>query len=751
MLCSGRFALALMISSLALGAAAQQTAVLQGRVSDANGRPIPGATVTLPDVNIGTITDDQGRFTLAPLPASETEVVISAAGWAPLRFRWHRGDSPRTWQLGLSRFEQRVTVTAGSNTRSVSEFDRAELSSSPAPDLDSTLRQVPGFTLFRRSPSWSANPTTQGVSLRGAGASGTSRAVVVLNGIPLNDPFGGWIYWGRVAPDTIDDATVVQGGASELYGTQAMGGAIELTRTHPLEEHLTATTYVGNLFTPGGSVMGDGKANAFWIGGAGSLFRTNGYVPVPKLQRGAVDTVSNSENASGWVQAERDFGSLTRVFLGGNFYGESRQNGTYLQFNSATIRELRTGGDWSSVAGGDLSARVYGSTESLRQTFSAVATDRASESLTRDQSVPVSQLGISAVWSKTAWSRHSLIAGSDVARIEGGSEEWAYSQGVRSSRILSGGAQFRTAGFIEDRIRLTSHALLSAGVRIDHWVNRDGRTRTEPISTGAVPTQVDYPDRSESFVSPRFGVDYAPFSRLVLKASVSRAFRSPTLNELYRSFRVGNILTLANADLSSERQTGVEGGATYTISSAHAVTGAYFWSRTADPVSNLTLSVTPAVIMRQRQNLGSLRSTGVEVSWNARWSKSVSTTAAYQFANAVVSSFSPEPTLIGLWIPQVARNNATAQLRFDRPGKFTIVLGGRYQGLQFDDDRNLSRLGGYFVADTYVSKNIRSNILVFAGVENLLDRRYEVARTPVAMVGPPILGRAGLKFYLGGR
>jgi outer membrane receptor protein involved in Fe transport len=90
-------------------------------------------------------------------------------------------------------------------------------------------------------------------------------------------------------------------------------------------------------------------------------------------------------------------------------------------------------------------------------------------------------------------------------------------------------------------------------------------------------------------------------------------------------------------------------------------------------------------------------------------------------------------------------------LRFDRPGKFTVVVGGRYQGLQYDDDRNLFRLGGYFVADTYVSKNIRSNILVFAGVENLLNRRYEVARTPVTMIGPPVLGRAGVRFYLGRR
>jgi outer membrane receptor protein involved in Fe transport len=115
----------------------------------------------------------------------------------------------------------------------------------------------------------------------------------------------------------------------------------------------------------------------------------------------------------------------------------------------------------------------------------------------------------------------------------------------------------------------------------------------------------------------------------------------------------------------------------------------------------------------------------------------------------VVSEFPADTSLVGLWIPQVARNNATAQLRFDRPGNYTLVIGGRYQGLQFDDDRNLFRLGSYFVAEVYGAKSVGRNVQVFLGTENLLNRRYEVAQTPVTMIGPPILARAGVRFTLG--
>src|SRR5262245_57994094 len=68
-------------------------------------------------------------------------------------------------------------------------FSVPDLEAAAAPTLDDSLRLMPGFTLFRRTGSRMANPTTQGVSLRGLGPSGASRALVLADGLPLNDPF----------------------------------------------------------------------------------------------------------------------------------------------------------------------------------------------------------------------------------------------------------------------------------------------------------------------------------------------------------------------------------------------------------------------------------------------------------------------------------------------------------------------------------------------------------------------------------
>jgi len=101
---------------------------------------------------------------------------------------------------------------------SVVTFEGSELRTAPAATLDDALRAVPGFSLFRRGDSLTANPTTQGVSLRGLGPSGASRSLVLLDGVPLNDPFGGWITWSKIPRESLGGAELVRGGGATAWG-----------------------------------------------------------------------------------------------------------------------------------------------------------------------------------------------------------------------------------------------------------------------------------------------------------------------------------------------------------------------------------------------------------------------------------------------------------------------------------------------------------------------------------------------------
>jgi outer membrane receptor protein involved in Fe transport len=750
------FGLLLLLASGAgdLRAAAGSSA--GGTVHDATGAPIAGAQVVLTqrDSKLRAQSDAQGRFVFTNAIGDSGTLTVTAPGFGRVDLPWHPEERHDGLDITLpvSRVEERVTVTAAGETPqpNVATLDREKLETSGAMTVEGALREVPGFKLFRRTPGWSTNGTTGGVSLRGVGANASSRALVLEDGIPAVDPYGAWVYWGQFVSAAIDRIEVVQGSESDLYGSEAMGGVINVIRKNPLETRFTADTSFGSSNTPIGSAMGAVRMGKWNVTASGEGFRTNGYMPLAASERGAVDTVVNSEHRTSDLLLEHLFGGNARAFLGGNYYQEARQNGTLLQVNSADLRQLRTGIDFTSRKLGSFGVRLFGGTESLWQTFSSVSADRNSEVLTRFQTVPVSHVGSSVLWSRTAGSRQMLLAGMDTQWVSGNDLEVAYTAGTPTANLNNGGSQ-RTIGFYgEDSIRLTSKLLLSIGGRADNWANQDGHQIITPIVSSVKAVSTLLPDRNESAFNPRAAVRYSISGAVTAFASVGRSFRAPSLDELYRSFRVGNVVTNANPNLVAERLTGGEVGLSTRIGNRLVLRGSYFYDIITDPVSNVTLTSTAALITRQRENLGRTRSQGVDVSAQTKISKALTLETAYQYAAAVVLSFPANASLVGLTVPQVPRNVATAQLRYSNPKTLTFAMQARYVGKQFDDDQNQFPLNGFFTADAYLSRRIRRGIDLYGAAENIFDRRYQVARTPIVQLGPPVMARAGLRLTFGG-
>src|SRR5436189_4069508 len=265
---------------------------------------------------------------------------------------------PQATQHSALSTQDSITVTATrTKTRladtpaSVVVLDRSAIAS--APTLDDALRQVPGFALFRRTGSRTANPTSQGVSLRGVGASGASRALVLDDGVPLNDAFGGWVYWGRVPRAALDRVEVLRGGASDLYGSSAMGGVVQFIRR---DSGVSFDASAGSQRTATASLFAAHRSGAWHGTVAADVLRTDGYVLVSEEQRGLVDTNANARHAAVDATIERAFGESARAFLRGSHYAESRENGTPLQINDTNLRQLSLG-----VDAGTLLLRAYGS------------------------------------------------------------------------------------------------------------------------------------------------------------------------------------------------------------------------------------------------------------------------------------------------------------------------------------------------------------------------------------------------------
>jgi outer membrane receptor protein involved in Fe transport len=743
--------------------AQSSTTHIEGIVQDQTGAPIARAEITLTKDSVvitETTTDSDGRFQIDAATMPDTMLTIRAQGFAPFESKLSQIQTNLPGlEIALlpAPLSEQVTVTAtrtgtrlADTAASIATLSSTDLSTTAAATLDDTLRQVPGFSLFRRSGSRTANPTTQGVSLRGVGASGASRAVVLSDGIPLNDPFGGWVYWSRVPRTSIQSIEVLRGGASHLYGSAALGGVVNIFTRQAQAPVLLLETSYGNQQTADASLYAGGRKDKWGASLAAETFRTDGYIIVDERERGRVDTPASSRNAVLNLNVERTLSKVGSVFAGASFFGEARQNGTPLQTNRTHIHQFVFGGDFQTRQAGELSIRAYGGTQVFDQNFSAVSADRNSETLTRLQRVPAQSTGISIQWSRAAWKRQTFVAGLEAREVRGASDETVFVAGRASSLVGAGGRE-RTVGlFLEDIISLTQNLFVTIGARADRWRNFDALSTTRPLASNAAATTNVFPDRTETAFSPQLSLLYKPASNLSLYISASRAFRAPTLNELYRTFRVGDVLTLANENLLAERLTGAETGASANAFNQKLnVRGAFFWSEITRPVANVTLMVQSALITRQRQNLGRTRSRGLELEWDARLTKRLTVSGGYLFAAATVLSFPANSALEGLLVPQVPRHQLTFQARYLNPSLINVGLQGRASGAQFDDDQNRFHLDKYFTLDALASRRITHSLEAFIAAENLLNQRYATGLTPVKTIGPPLLVRFGFRFHLG--
>jgi outer membrane receptor protein involved in Fe transport len=268
------------------------------------------------------------------------------------------------------------------------------------------------------------------------------------------------------------------------------------------------------------------------------------------------------------------------------------------------------------------------------------------------------------------------------------------------------------------------------------------------------PVSAPEPNVSQNVFDPRIGVLRHLTTNFAVTGTAFRAYRAPTENELYRTGQVGQATTLPNADLLSERATGWETG---VIVSGHdwrpSVRASYFWTEVNRPITALTIAVTPTAITEKRENLGQIRSRGVSLDFDTHPVRvgdfSLTATGGYQFANATVTQNSGDPELVGLWIPQVAHNMATAQVQAASTKLGLLRLEGRVSGHQFDDDANTFRLSGYFELNGYVSHGFSHGVEVYASGENLLNRTIQAGRTPVLTLATPQVGTIGVRWRLG--
>ncbi len=616
------------------------------------------------------------------------------------------------WPEVIHVFGQGLPTTSATPAYSTVVITREQLTATASGRLEEVLGSVAGFQQFRRSDSRSANPTAQGATLRALGGNASSRALVLLDGVPMLDPFFGHVPFSAIAPERLGSVRVTRGGGSGPFGSGALAGTIELESAGANDLGLFTGQIMANkrddteMSASLAPRIGNGFATI-----SGRWDRGDGFWTTPLDQR-----VPASVRASydGWS-------------LGGRLV--QRVAGLEVQVRAAAFddqRTLRFAGADNTVEGQDVSLRVVSrgpwQVDALAyaqwRNFSNVVISSTRFTRTLDQKdTPATGQGGKIEVRPPLGDDLTMRIGADYRRSEGDLAEDAYNavSGLRTEQRFAGGLNTNLGLFVENDVEL-GPLTLTGGVRADRYSIQDGYYRV--VNSAGTTTRNDaFATRSDWEVTWRGGALVRANDVLSLRAAAYTGLRLPTLNELYRPFAVFPVTTQANAALVPEKLRGFEAGIDFDVVDQGLRFGVTVFD---NQVRNAVANVTIGTNLRQRQNLDAVKAVGVEISGsyqNGPWGLD----ASLALTDAQVRSSGAALPLDGKRPAQTPGFSGSVSASYRLDSGLNVAATLRHVADQFEDDLQTDLLPAATTVDLFAQVPIAGGLSAVARVENLLD------------------------------
>jgi outer membrane receptor protein involved in Fe transport len=548
-----------------------------------------------------------------------------------------------------------------------------------------------------------------------------------------------------MSPLSIDHIEVVPSGASALFGNFALGGVLQVI-SRPIEgRSFDAVVAGGSLATRRFAARATERLGDFGVELSGEALHTDGYTPIVAAQRGLVDGPASSTHGTAAVRLEHRRGASTahaavRVFT------ESLEAGT--RHTTADVRTATYDAGWELARDpGTLGLQLFGGQQRFDQERARVSADRATASTASHQRTPSNNQGAVATFTARPLGGHAIVIGVDAQRVAGTATDALAPPMIQPGTLVTraaGGQQRFLGAFAQDAAQLTPELELAAAVRLDAWQDLAAR-RTLTLDDGSA-TTTRLAGASELQLDPRLGALVHVSRELAVRGSAYRAFRAPTLNELYRPFQVGTVLTAANDQLRPETLWGGELGTQIAVSGL-SLQATAFGNQLRDAIANVTLAAPMDGATRQRQNLGQARVLGLDLDLAWRPGASWTVRVAHTFSDGHVTAAPAHPDLAGKRLAQAPKHRTTVAMTYDRARIATLSVQVRYLGRQFEDDLNTQPIGAVVLVDARAERGLGHGFSIFASVQNLFDRHYLVGRAGIDTEGAPLTFELGLAYH----
>lgn len=607
--------------------------------------------------------------------------------------------------------------------------------------LDSALRKLSSVDTFRSIDSFTAHPTTQGVRFRHAATNATSRALLLVNGVPQNDPFGGWIYWNKLPFESISSLETFTIGSVPSWGNYSSGGAIHVTTRSPFTEETRFAVQGGSFNTVKASLLHHAAISEnTGISVEGRLFSTDGYTVVRPDQRGPVDRDSESEYEYLRLQLAHKINDDWQWALTGQYFDEERINGTELSPNSTQATDVSWTLTKDAGSGPGFSLVTFYQDRDFQNIFTSVAEDRASELQVLDQyAVPAEAFGGQATFFWEGNDYVNFLAGADFKESEGSANELNRNLGAGFTRERQGGGKQSFLGaFLTARALPDEKSSLEGTLRLDHWKQEDGFRREFNLETGTQTRDTQYPYRSGDVVSLNARYNRQLDDNWSFGTLVFQGFRAPTLNELYRPFRVRNDIVETNPELDEETTTGGEIHLNYQ-DEANTFQVTLFRYELDDMVTNVFLRpgggfdslcgfVPDGGSCSQRANVDESRVEGFEVAWQWDPGNDLAFLLNYTYADSEFTDAALLPALEGNQFPLAPKHKLSSQVLWQFNENLNFIGQLLFRSDHYDNDLNTREIDSSFLINVgahYQAANTPWGFRV--QIDNLFDEAVTTA------------------------
>lgn len=602
---------------------------------------------------------------------------------------------------------------------SVDVLSADQVRTTPAKSLDDIVRTFPSVNLPAASSSL-INPALNTVSMRGLGG---SRALILLDGVPLNDPFFGYVQWSQIPLESVERVEIVRGGNSALWGNYAMGGVINVISRAPDSQRLTLSGGGGDY----GVWRGDGYAairpsDQVGLSVSASGNHTDGYIAVRPQDRGAITIPNKFDAFSVRGSLQFDLDPTLSGSLWASFHRVAQTLRTPLNTNRQELKYLAA----------DITKKFGAS--SLTATAFRVSSDYVISNVDTPAGTPVgsaeyvqnhhltlaTNTGASVTWSlRGAEVLRLLSIGADYQKVEGDDTGLIYNPAHTLLRTdMARGSQRFAAAFMQIDLAPLEGLELLASARYQDFRNYNGFDGS-PTHLGEAPAS------DASSFDPRLSVRYAVSPHLAFRAGANHAFRAPTLNSLYRSFTTRVALVKSNAALKPETLDSWEAGLDLTFPWLH-VQATYYDSTIRDLLTTRRLVAgelpTGFVGGTLAVNAGRARARGVEAEARVRLTSRLSATFGEAYADSTITQNPNEPASVGLQLGGVPRQSASARLDYTVKGRWQAGVRLRWHDRYYADNAHSLPIDEQAVTDFNTLIHLSDRVEAVAQVENLFDQ-----------------------------